>query len=157
MEKLAKPGQYLTFRLKGQTYGVPIGSVREINRLTKIIEVPQTPAFVAGVINLRGKVIPIVTLRLKFGLENTEHTKNTCIIVIDGECGQVGMIVDQVSGVMDLVDEQIEATPEIGDAAKLRHVIGMAKANDTVIILVDVARTLSKEELSGCLPTEEAA
>src|SRR3989338_8702379 len=104
----AKPGQYLTFVLKSQSYGVPIGAIREINRLTDITEVPQTPNFVAGVMNLRGKVVPVVDLRLKFEMEAATPTKQTCIIVIDGESEQVGIIVDSVTGVIDLSPEHIE-------------------------------------------------
>ena len=143
----AQPGQYLTFCLKSQAYGVPIGNVREINRLTDITAVPQTPFFVAGVMNLRGKVIPVVNLRLKFGLEETAHTRQTCIIVIEGDTGQVGMIVDSVSGVIDLKAEQIEPAPVLGDSNRLSYVLGMGKVEASVIILVDIVQALSKVEL----------
>ena len=157
MTALAIPGQYLTFHLKQQCYGVPIGHVREINRFTEITPVPQTPSFVAGVMNLRGKVIPVVDLRVKFGLEIAKQTKNTCIIVIDSDSGHVGMIVDFVSGVIDLTSEQIEPTPEVGDAKKLRHVTGMAKVNATVLILIDIALALSAEELTETYTIQNSA
>jgi purine-binding chemotaxis protein CheW len=144
---LSKPGQYLTFVLKSQTYGVPIGTVREINRVMDITSVPQTPKFVAGVMNLRGKVIPVVDLRLKFGLELQAHTRQTCIIVIEGEAGQIGMIVDSVSGVIELVQAQIEPAPSLGEATRSGYVIGMGKVEDQVVILVDIVRALSREEL----------
>ncbi len=143
----ARPGQYLTFMLRKQAYGVPIGTVREINRVTDITPVPQTPHFVAGVMNLRGKVIPVVDLRLKFGMESEGRTKETCIIVIEAESGQVGMIVDSVSGVIDLVTTQIEPAPVMGDEKRLGFVMGMGKVEQTVIILVDIVRALGKEEL----------
>src|SRR4051812_5909453 len=105
----AKPGQYLTFMLNTQAYGVPIGSVREINRVVEITVVPQTPFFVAGVMNLRGRVIPVVDLRLRFNFPATPHTRHTCIIVVEGTQGQFGAIVDSVIGVVDFADNQIEA------------------------------------------------
>ncbi len=153
----AKPGQYLSFVLKNQAYGVPIGTVREINRVTDITPVPQTPHFVAGVMNLRGKVIPVVDLRLKFDLEATAHTRNTCIIVIEGDSGQVGMIVDAVTGVMDLAAEQIEPAPVMGDESKLSFVLGMGKIENQVLILVDIVRALSKEQLQGLKDIAESS
>ena len=144
---LAKPGQYLTFEIRNQCYGVPIATVREINRVTDITAVPHTPSFVAGVMNLRGKVIPVVNLRLKFEFEAAAHTRQTCIIVIEGDSGQVGMIVDSVTGVIDLVQTQIEPAPVMGDQDKLSFVTGMGKAETGVIILVDIVRALSIAEL----------
>lgn len=144
----AKAGQYLTFNLKGRPYGVPIASVREINRLSDIAPVPHTPEFVAGVMNLRGKVIPVVSLRLKFGFEETEHTKHTCIIVIEGADGQVGIIVDSVSGVVELTTEQIAPPPVMGDMERLDFVIGMGKTENTVVILVDAVLALSRDNLA---------
>ncbi len=145
----AKPGQYLSFMLKSQAYGVPIGTVREINRVADITPVPQTPHFVAGVMNLRGKVIPVVDLRLKFDLEAAPHTRNTCIIVIEGDSGQVGMIVDAVTGVIDLGAQQIEPAPVMGDETRMSFVLGMGKIESNVVILVDIVRALSKEQLQG--------
>lgn len=141
----AQPGQYLTFTLKSQLYGVPIATVREINRVTEITPVPQTPEFVSGVINLRGKVIPVVNLRMRFGFERCEHTKQTCIIVIEGEAGQVGMIVDSVSGVMDFDASQIEPPPVLGNQEKMGFVIGMGKNEQNVVILVDIVGALARE------------
>lgn len=156
-KKQAAPGQYLTFVLKSQAYGVPIGTVREINRVTDITTVPQTPSFVAGVMNLRGKVIPVVDLRLKFGFESAAHTRQTCIIVIEGEAGQVGMIVDSVSGVIDLVAAQIDPPPVMGDESKLGFVMGIGKVENNVLILVDIVQTLSKEELTSIGVKADAA
>jgi purine-binding chemotaxis protein CheW len=141
----ASPGQYLTFVLGRQSYGVPIATVREINRLSEITQVPQTPAFVAGVMNLRGKVIPVVSLRLKFSMETAVHTKETCIIVIEAETGQVGMIVDSVSSVIDLTAAQLEPSPSMGESAKDSFVMGMGKMEDKVLILIDIVRCLSKD------------
>ena len=146
---LSQPGQYLTFEIRHQSYGIPIATVREINRMTDITVVPHTPAFVAGVMNLRGKVIPVVNLRLKFMLETTAHTRQTCIIVIEGEGGHVGMIVDSVTGVTHLVEAQIEPAPLMGEQDKLGFVMGMGKVDNTVIILVDIVQALSINELTG--------
>lgn len=152
----AKPGQYLTFMLKGQFYGVPIATVREINRVSDITPVPQTPHFVAGVINLRGKVIPVVNLRQKFELPKVPYDRETCIIVIEGTDGQVGMIVDSVSAVVELTDAQIEGSPTLGSDSKLDFVMGMGKMDDKVIILVDIVSALSKDQFSMSLPVEKA-
>ncbi|MDZ4662123.1 MAG: chemotaxis protein CheW [Pseudomonadota bacterium] len=149
--------KYLTFILKGQPYGVPIGAVREINRVTEITPVPQTPAFVAGVINLRGKVIPVVDLRMKLGMPNTQQTKQTCIIVIEGQSEQVGMIVDSVSGVVDLSEDQIEPRPTMGNEDKLNYVLGMGKIDNNVVILIDIVKALNKEELTKIYSTIESS
>lgn len=140
--------QYLTFHLEQRPYGVPIGSVREINRIGDIAPVPQAPAFVAGVMNLRGKVIPVVNLRAKFGFPDTAHTKQTCIIVIESHDGQVGIIVDSVAGVVELTDAMIEPAPQMGDMSRLDFVLGMGKQESGVIILVDAVKALSKDNLA---------
>lgn len=144
----SKPGQYLTLRLKSQFYGIPIGAVREINQMAEIAEVPRTPSFVIGVMNLRGKVIPVIDLRQKFGMEPTGHTKETCIVVIEAQVGQVGMVVDAVSEVVDFTAAQIEPAPVLGNEKDLAFVTGMGKRDNQVIILVDVVNALSKEEFS---------
>lgn len=143
----AQPGQYLTFSLSNRAYGVPIGTVREINRVSDITPVPQTAAFVAGVMNLRGKVIPVVDLRLKLGMPQIPHTKETCIIVIEANSGQVGMIVDSVSAVIDLSKEQIEPAPILGNAENFNSVMGMGKLESHVIILLAIVQCLSRENL----------
>ncbi|MEK6772383.1 MAG: chemotaxis protein CheW [Bdellovibrionota bacterium] len=157
--RTAKPGQYLTFVLNSQLYGVPIGTVREINRLSEITPVPKTPSFVAGVMNLRGKVIPVVNLRSKLGFERTNNTKETCIIVIETVVGQVGMIVDSVRGVIELFTNQIEPTPNLGNSAETEFVLGMGKLENTVIILIDIVKALSNNQLAelGTLPERNAA
>ena len=143
----AKPGQYLTFILKTQAYGVPIGSVKEINRVVEITPVPQTPFFVAGVMNLRGRVIPVVDLRLKFGFEPSPHTRQTCIIVVEGIQGEFGAIVDSVTGVVDLAANQLEPAPTLGADARLGFIMGMAKIEENVVIIVNIAEVLAKDQL----------
>ena len=149
---IAKPGQYLTFQLGNRTYGVPVKSVREINPMTDITPVPKTAHFVAGVMNLRGKIIPVIDLRLKLNMEASAHTRSTCIVVVETlEDSQgnhfMGAIVDSVNSVIELATAQIEAAPVLGDASKLKFVTGMGKVDSQVLILLDVAATLSPEEL----------
>jgi purine-binding chemotaxis protein CheW len=157
--RTAKPGQYLTFVLNEQLYGVPIGTVREINRMSDITPVPRTPSFVAGVINLRGKVIPVVNLRSKLGFSTVQHTKSTCIIVIESNVGQIGMIVDSVSGVIELQAAQIEPTPNLGSGTDTDFVMGMGKVEQKVVILIDIVRALSTQQLSdlAALSADKAA
>ncbi len=153
----AEQGQYLTFFLKSQSYGVPIAAVREINQLSDIVQIPKTPSFVMGVMNLRGKVIPVVDLRMKFGMGKTPHTKETCIIVIETELGQVGAVVDAVSEVVDLTAEQIGPPPILGEEKELAFVKGIGKLNETVIVLVDVVNALSREEFTRIQSARELA
>lgn len=153
----SKAGQYLTFVLKGQRYGVPISSVREINRVSTITPVPQTPSYMVGVINLRGKVIPVVDLRLKFGMEQAEHTRETCIIVIESVGGQTGMIVDSVSEVVDFTDAQIEPPPSVGDSSRTSFVTGMGKTENRIIILLNVVEALGTAEIHQLDSMSQAA
>lgn len=155
-----RPGQYLTFALGDRPYGVPIGTVREINRATEITPVPQAPKFVAGVVNLRGSVIPVVDLRLKLGMESVPPTKETCIIVMEAEAGQVGVIVDAVRGVIDLAQAQIEPPPYLGDEERMRFVMGMGKVEDQVIVLLAMSECLSRvhfEQVGNVKEADQAA
>ncbi len=145
----AKAGQYLTFLLSDRAYGVPIGSVREINRMTQITPVPRTPVFIAGVMNLRGKIVPVVDLRIKLGLDARAASRSTCIIVIESEGRLMGVIVDSVSSVIDLPAGQVEPAPEMGESTRLRYVIGMGKVENDLVILLDIAATLSAQELEA--------
>jgi purine-binding chemotaxis protein CheW len=140
-------GKFLTFQLDDEEYGVEILKVREINGVMDITAVPQMPPYMKGVINLRGKVIPVVDLRLKFGLQEIEHTEQTCIIVVDvGR--EIGIIVDTVSEVLDIGGENIEPPPEMGGAVDTDFILGMGKVRETVKILLDVDKVLSGEELT---------
>lgn len=140
-------GKYLTFKLAGEEYGVEILKVREINGLMDITAVPQMPAFMKGVINLRGKVIPVTDLRLKFGLEEIEHTEQTCIIVVDvGK--EIGIIVDTVCEVLDIKGENIEPSPAMGGSVDTSFILGMGKVGDAVKILLDINKVLTSEELA---------
>jgi len=146
----AKEGQYLTFYLKQQYYAVPIESVREINQVLDITPVPQAPEYVVGVINLRGKVIPVVDLRMRLNMPSQDHSKETCIIVVDGPDGaQVGVIVDSVSDVVHLGQEQIEPSPRVGDSSQNGYIMGVGKQDNRVLILVDIQKTVSVNDLPG--------
>ncbi len=144
----AKPGQYLTFQLMNEQYGVAIETVREINQFGEITPVPKTPDYVKGVMNLRGKIIPVVNLRVKFGMNPKETTRDTCIIVIDSEIGQVGMIVDSVKEVIDLQEAQIEPAPSLGNHQALSFVRGMGKDDNHVVILVDIESAFTFEQMN---------
>ena len=149
LEDLA--GKYLTFRLAKEEYGVAILTVVEIIKMMEVTPVPRTPTYVRGVVNLRGKVIPVIELREKFGMEKTEDTDETCIIVakVNGSHGdlEMGIIIDTVSEVLDIESEQIEPPPEFGAACDTEFILGLAKTGDSVKILIDINRVLSPEEL----------
>src|SRR5579885_402924 len=142
-----RPGKYLTFQLANEEFGIRVLKVREIMGLQEITAVPQTPAHVKGVINLRGKVIPVIDLRLKFHLPAAEYTQRTCIIVtqVQGESGPLlmGIVVDGVSEVLNLTAAEIEDTPDFGEEIAGRYLLGMAKVKGKVKILLDIDQVLS--------------
>ena len=137
-----KAGKYLTFCLASEDYGIPILKVREIIGMMPITTVPRMPAFVKGVINLRGKVVPVVDLRLKFGLQKIDYGERTCIVVVEiaGETGTrpAGVIVDSVSEVIAIKDEDIEDTAEFGATVEDAFVSGMARKDGAIKILLDI-------------------
>jgi len=147
----AKEGKYLTFSLAGEEYGIGILKVKEIIGMMNITPVPQTPAFVKGVINLRGKVIPVVDLRLRFALEAAAYTERTCIIVVEvaGANGSImmGIVVDAVSEVLNIRGADIENTPAFGVRLNTDFILGMAKAAGGIKILLDIDKVLSSEDL----------
>ena len=141
-----RAGKYLTFALAGEEYGVEILKVREIIGMMDITAVPRTPEYVKGVINLRGKVIPVVDLRLKFSIEEAERTDQTCIIVVDVHGIEMGVVVDQVSEVLDIAGDAIEDSPTFGTQVDTSFILGMGKAGDKVTILLDICRVLEGDE-----------
>ena len=149
----ARAGKYLTFQLSKEEFGIRVLKVREIMGLQEITAVPQTPMHIKGVINLRGKVVPVIDLRLKFGLEAAEYTQRTCIIVtqVQGESGSIlmGIVVDGVSEVLNLTAQEIEDTPDFGEAIAGGYLLGMAKVKGRVKILLDIDRVLSSQDLRG--------
>ena len=146
-----REGKYLTFTLAGEGYGIEIAKIKEIIGMMDITPLPQTPEYVKGVINLRDKVIPVVDLRLKFAVEATEYTERTCIIVaeIAGPSGtvQIGIIVDSVSEVLNISGREIEETPSFGAKLSTDYILGMAKVQGGVKILLDIDQVLSRDDI----------
>lgn len=146
-------GKYLIFQLATEEFGIKVLKVREIMGVQEITAVPQTPSFVKGVINLRGKVIPVVDLRLKFGIPELEYTQRTCIIVVQAEkeSGVVlmGIVVDGVVEVLNLASSDIEDTPDFGNGAEASYLLGMAKVKGRVKILLDIEQVLAGHEMLG--------
>ena len=144
--------QYLTFKLRDEVFALDIGKVREVLDFTTVTKVPQTPDFMRGVINLRGNVVPVVDMRLKFGLSMTEKTVNTCVIIteidVDGETTVVGAMADSVQEVLDLEPEQIEPPPRIGSKMNTDFIMGMGKHNDQFIIILNIDKVFSGIELA---------
>ena len=152
---LADPrtGKYLIFQLGNEEFGTSVLKVREIMKIQEITAVPQTSPFVKGVINLRGRVIPVIDLRMKFGLPQQDYTERTCIVVVrtastDGEL-PMGIVVDAVVEVLTLTTADIEDTPDFGDGADTPYLLGMAKIKGKVKILLDMDQVLSGQELQG--------
>ena len=148
-----KEGKYLTFALGQEEYGLEILKVREIIGYMDITAVPRTPAYVKGVINLRGQVIPVVDLRAKFDMNAIEKTEQTCIIVVEIAHGDgnisTGIIVDHVSEVLDIAGENIEPAPEFGAGVETNFILGMGKIADSVKILLDIDKVLCSDDLAG--------
>jgi purine-binding chemotaxis protein CheW len=146
-------GKYLTFALGAEEYGVPVLKVREIIKMMDITAVPQVPPHVKGVVNLRGKIIPVVDLRMKFGLAAQEYTERTCIIVVEVAMGaarlMAGAIVDAVSEVLNITSQEIEETPAFGDQAQTDYLQGVAKIKGHVKILLDLDRVLGGDGVSA--------
>jgi len=148
-----REGKYLTFSLDNEEYGIGILKIKEIIGMMPITPVPQTPAHVKGVINLRGKVIPVVDLRLKFGMDAMEYTDRTSIIVVEIASTpgtiQIGIVVDSVSEVLTIKGDEIEDTPTFDSTFNSDYILGMAKMDGGVRILLDIDRVLSAHELSA--------
>jgi purine-binding chemotaxis protein CheW len=147
-----REGKYLTFTLAGEDYGIGILKIKEIIGMMPITSVPQTPSFVKGEVNLRGKVIPVMDLRLKFGLPAIDYTERTCIIVVEisGQSGaiKIGIVVDAVSEVLNIKGEDVENTPSFGTRVNTDYILGMAKIGGSVKILLDIDKVLSSQDLA---------
>lgn len=153
----AREGKYLTFTLAEEEYGIGILKIKEIIGMMPITSVPRTPPFVKGVINLRGKVIPVIDLRLRFNMPAMEYTERTCIIVVEisGESSKVviGIVVDSVSEVLNIKASDIENTPTFGTRLDTDYILGMAKIDKGVKILLDIDRVLGTAEITGLSKT----
>jgi purine-binding chemotaxis protein CheW len=143
--------QYLTFTLADEVFAVDVARVREILEMPNITKVPQVPDFMRGVINLRGCVVPVIDLRLKFGMQETAQTVNTCIIVVevamDGENTVLGALADSVQEVIEMEPSQIEPAPHIGTHLKTEFLKGMGKHNEHFIMILDIDKVFSGDEL----------
>lgn len=158
LAKLA--GKYLTFTLSSEAYGVPVLKVREIITMLPITAVPQMPKHVKGVINLRGKVIPVIDLRTKLGMPDPPATDGNCIVVVQlparaGELRNIGLIVDAVEEVANVVAEDIEPPPDFGGVVSVEYLLGMAKVKGVVKSLLDIEKVISDDVVR--LPAEQLA
>ena len=146
-----REGKYLTFSLADEEYGIGILKIKEIIGMMAVTHVPQTPPFVKGVINLRGKVIPVVDLRCRFGMSSIDYDDRTCIIVVEigvnGVNVVIGIVVDSVSEVLNIKKEEIEDTPTFGTKLNTDYILGMAKMDGRVKILLDIDKVLGADEL----------
>ena len=147
----SREGKYLSFSLENEEYGISILKVKEIIGMIQITPIPQTPEYVKGVINLRGKVIPVIDIRLRFGVNSIDYTDRTCIVVveIDSNSGSlhIGIVVDSVSEVINIKSTDIEDTPSFGMTLSTEYILGMAKMAGNVRILLDIDRVLNTDEL----------
>jgi len=142
--------QLVSFRLGEEEFGVDILKVQEINRMAEITKIPQAPHYVEGVINLRGKVIPVIDLRKKFDMQVEEWTKNTRIVVCDVDANVVGMIVDSVSEVLRIPSSTIEPPPEMVSSASADYVSGVAKLDERLLLFLDISKiALEASDVSG--------
>jgi purine-binding chemotaxis protein CheW len=149
--------QVVTFALGSEEYGVDIAQVQEINRMVTITHVPRAPQFMEGVINLRGQLIPIIDLRSRFGMERTDRTKNTRIVVTEIGSKRIGMVVDSVSEVLRIPVEQIEDAPDLVAGVDTEYIRGVGKMGDRLIIMLDLARIISGTEKAELQKLEAAA
>ena len=151
MDHETKEGKYLTFSLANEDYGIAILKVREIIGMMSITAVPRTPEYIKGVINLRGKVVPVADLRMKFGLDSSESDERTCIIVVEIETTYgklpIGVVVDSVSEVLNIKSEDIEAAPSFGAKLDIDYILGMAKIDGGVKILLDIDMVLNAQDI----------
>ncbi len=147
----AETTQFLTFKLDEEVFALDITKVREVLDFTTVTKVPRTPEFMRGVINLRGSVVPVVDLRLKFGMSRTENTVNTCVIItevaVDGEKVILGCLADSVQEVLDLEAGSIAPAPRIGTKLRTEFISGMGRRGDRFVILLDIDKVFSAEEI----------
>jgi purine-binding chemotaxis protein CheW len=158
VNQISQSRQYLTFKLGNEVFGIDVAKVREVLDFTTITEIPRTPDFMSGVINLRGSVVPVVDLRLCFQMSKTERTRNTCIVVVEvmleGEATVIGALADSVEEVIDLEPEQIQPAPRIGTQIRTDFIKGMGKRESQFIMILDIDRVFSTEELAAVRAAE---
>lgn len=158
-ERLAARAQFLTFTLGGETFGLEIRHIREILQFEGLTEVPLMPDFVRGVINLRGAVVPVIDLHVRFGKAPTEATRRTCIVIIEaghqGALVVLGIMVDHVSEVLEIAPSDIEPRPSFGTDSRAECIKGVGKVQGTFVILLDIAHVLSLDEMTAVLGSHE--
>jgi purine-binding chemotaxis protein CheW len=152
-ESQKRGGKFLTFFLAGEEYGIEILKVHEIIKMMPVTPVPRTPAFIKGVINLRGKIIPIVDLRLKLGMDTKEQTDETCTIVVQAGDLQIGIIVDKVSEVLDIAAGDIDDVPSFGGNVNSDYILGIGKTEGKVKLLLDIDKVLSMQDMQSLSST----
>lgn len=161
VETAAKAGKYLTFKLAAEEFGLAILKVQEIIGMMKVTRVPKLPSFIRGVVNLRGKVIPVVDLRLKFGMEGKADTDRTCIIVVQILRGSdrvtTGILVDDVSEVLNIGQDQLEPAPSFGTAISTDFIRGMGKVGQKVIMLLDIDKVMAADQIEVLKDVRQAA
>lgn len=154
-----KDDKYLIFRIAEEEYGIEILKVQEIIGMISVTKVPRMPEFIKGVINLRGKIIPVVDFRLKFGFDEIEYTERTCIIVVqirrNGADMVMGLIVDEVSEVEEIKSDQVDPAPQIGIQVNTEFIDGVGKLEDRVVILLNADRVLNMDELDQLQSAED--
>ncbi len=159
VKDITQTSQYLTFRLDNESYAMDITTVREVLDIIQITKVPQMPDFMCGVINLRGRVVPIVDLRLKFGLAEPTPLKNACIVIVevhlDGEQTILGILVDAVQEVISFEPDQIDPPPRIGTRLKTEFIKGMGKKDEEFIIILETGKVFSAQELAVVQATDD--
>src|ERR1700761_2545444 len=152
-EQISETRQYLTFKLGNEIFGIDVAKVREILDFTTITEIPRTPEFMSGVINLRGNVVPVVDLRLCFQMSKTVRTRNTCIVVVEvlleSESTVIGALADSVEEVIDLEPDQIKPAPKIGTQIRTDFIKGMGKRDAQFVMILDIDRVFSADELAA--------
>jgi purine-binding chemotaxis protein CheW len=151
--EITETRQYLTFKLGNEVFATDVAKVREVLDLTSVTEIPRTPEFMAGVINLRGSVVPVVDLRLCFGMSKTQSTRNTCIVVVevllDNESIVIGALADSVEEVIDLEPDQIQPPPRMGTQIRTDFIKGMGKRDTQFIMILDIDRVFSVDDLAA--------
>jgi len=139
-------GMYLAFHLGTEEYGIPILGVREIIGATETTPIPQTPDFMLGIINLRGTIVPIIDLRTRFGMPQADWTEKTCFVVVEAQCLELGLVVDDVSEVLDIPGDVIDPPPSLGGVVDTSLLLGLGKTDHGVKLLLDIDQVISTED-----------
>jgi purine-binding chemotaxis protein CheW len=151
-EAVAQGRQYLTFTVTGESFGIAIASIKEIIEYRAPTEVPMMPGYMRGIINVRGRVVPVIDLAVRFGRSRVEATRRTCIVILEveeqDEQHDIGVVVDAVSAVVEIADADVEPSPSFGAKVRSEFITGMGKIGERFVILLDIGKVLSVEELA---------